>query len=86
MNMNIRTALLYRKNLATLIEESGIANLSPANSTYLSAAAPKPSIPPRLLCSACGYLGSYKCTRCAMPFCDRHCQALHNEVCERPLG
>ncbi|KII89747.1 hypothetical protein PLICRDRAFT_174584 [Plicaturopsis crispa FD-325 SS-3] len=81
---NIRSALVYRKNLATLIEESGIANLPQHVPTYLTAIAPPPREPPRLMCSVCGYWGHYKCKRCAMPYCDRNCEGVHNETrCER---
>ncbi|KAF9466536.1 hypothetical protein BDZ94DRAFT_1251156 [Collybia nuda] len=82
--MNVRTALLYRKNLTTLIEESNIASLSPSIPTYLtSQTAPSP-YPPRMLCSVCGYWGAYKCRRCVMPFCDRNCEGVHAETrCER---
>ncbi|EPQ52752.1 hypothetical protein GLOTRDRAFT_79912 [Gloeophyllum trabeum ATCC 11539] len=82
--MNVRTALLYRKNLTTLIEESGISSL-PANCpTYLTAVVPPPNEPPRLICSVCGYWGKYKCVRCAMPYCDLNCEAVHKETrCER---
>lgn len=98
-SMAIRTALLYRKNLATLIEESvclctrrvisaylpqGIASLPPQVPTYLTAVTPPPKEPPRLLCSVCGYWGKYKCKRCAMPYCDLNCEGVHNETrCER---
>ncbi|KAH7925470.1 hypothetical protein BV22DRAFT_1112265 [Leucogyrophana mollusca] len=83
-SMNVRTALLYRKNLATLIEEAGIAHLPPNVPTYLTAAAPPPQIPPRLLCSVCGYRGLYRCRKCAMPYCDLNCEGVHNETrCER---
>ncbi|KAI0925892.1 hypothetical protein AcW1_008203 [Taiwanofungus camphoratus] len=82
--MSVRTAVLYKKSLAVLIEESGIANLPPNVPTYLTAAAPPPREPPRLLCSVCGYWGKYKCKRCAMPYCDMNCEAVHNETrCER---
>ncbi|KAF6757196.1 hypothetical protein DFP72DRAFT_989510 [Ephemerocybe angulata] len=74
--MNVRTALLYRKNFATLIEESNIAGLTPS---YLTAAAPAPTYPPRLLCSVCGYLGAYQCRRCGMGYCDKNCEGVHNE-------
>ncbi|KAF9490784.1 hypothetical protein BDN71DRAFT_147120 [Pleurotus eryngii] len=82
--MNIRTAVLYRKNLSTLIEESHIAEYPSSVPTYLTAVSPPPRYPPRLLCSICGYWGQYKCKRCDMPFCDRSCEGVHNETrCER---
>ncbi|KAJ3732161.1 hypothetical protein DFJ43DRAFT_338372 [Lentinula guzmanii] len=82
--MNIRSALLYRKNLATLIEESGIASLPPSAPSYLTAVASPPKYPPRLICSVCGYWGQYKCRKCAMPYCDLSCEGIHIETrCER---
>ncbi|TFK49909.1 hypothetical protein OE88DRAFT_1713113 [Heliocybe sulcata] len=81
-SMNVRTAILYRKNLATLIQESGIAESS--GPTYLTAAVPPPKEPPRLICSVCSYWGKYKCKRCGMPYCDLNCEAVHDETrCER---
>ncbi|KAF8525821.1 hypothetical protein BU17DRAFT_74246 [Hysterangium stoloniferum] len=82
--LNVRGALLYKKNLQQLIEESGIANLPPTAPSYLTAAAPPPREPPRVLCSVCGYWGKYKCRKCTMPYCDLNCQATHNETrCEK---
>ncbi|KAL5525883.1 hypothetical protein ACEPAG_7221 [Sanghuangporus baumii] len=83
---NVRDALVYRKNLATLIEESGIARLPPSVPTYLTAVAPPPTEPPRLLCTVCGYWGRYKCRRCSMAYCDRNCEETHNDTrCERRM-
>ncbi|OAX37763.1 hypothetical protein K503DRAFT_692747, partial [Rhizopogon vinicolor AM-OR11-026] len=80
----VRTALLYRKNLATLIEESRITALPSHIPTYLTAAAPPPQVPSRLLCSVCGYKGAYKCKKCAMAYCDMSCESVHAETrCER---
>ncbi|EPT01351.1 hypothetical protein FOMPIDRAFT_124610 [Fomitopsis schrenkii] len=81
---NVRTAVLYKKNLDKLVEDSGIATLPPEVPTYLRAAAPPPREPPRLTCSVCGYWGKYKCRKCAMPYCDLNCEGVHNETrCER---
>ncbi|KDQ15882.1 hypothetical protein BOTBODRAFT_274832 [Botryobasidium botryosum FD-172 SS1] len=82
----IRRVLLYRKNLATLIEESGIADLPPEVPTYLTAAAPPSIVPPRAFCSVCGYWGHYRCQKCGLSYCDRSCEATHNETrCERRI-
>ncbi|KAK0204697.1 hypothetical protein DFS33DRAFT_680177 [Desarmillaria ectypa] len=82
--MNVRSALLYPKNLATLIEESNIASLPTSIPTYLTAQAPAPSYPPRLICSVCGYWGRYKCRKCALPYCDQNCESVHAETrCEK---
>ncbi|KAJ7671601.1 hypothetical protein DFH06DRAFT_1178109 [Mycena polygramma] len=82
--MNVRTALLYRKNFATLLDESNIASLPATVPTYLTAQSPAPTYPPRLICSVCGYWGRYKCRRCALPYCDLNCEGVHAETrCER---
>ncbi|KAL0954657.1 hypothetical protein HGRIS_003608 [Hohenbuehelia grisea] len=82
--MSVRTALLYRKNLSMLIEEADLAHYPPSVPTYLTAVTPPPSTPPRMICSVCGYWGRYKCRRCAMPYCDRSCESVHDETrCER---
>ncbi|GJJ08278.1 hypothetical protein Clacol_002488 [Clathrus columnatus] len=82
--LNVRGALLYKKNLSQLIEESGLPALPAGTPSYLTAVAPPPKVPPRVLCSVCGYWGKYKCRRCAMPYCDLSCQATHNDTrCEK---
>ncbi|KAF8920214.1 hypothetical protein CPB85DRAFT_617843 [Mucidula mucida] len=82
--MNVRTALLYPKSFATLIEESEIKDLPPTVPTYLTAACPPSKYPPRTLCSVCGYWGHYKCQKCALSYCDMNCESIHNETrCER---
>ncbi|KAI0319363.1 hypothetical protein OF83DRAFT_811425 [Amylostereum chailletii] len=84
--MNVRSAVLYRKNLATLIDQSGISTLPPHIPTYLTAAAAPPKESPRILCSVCGYWGSYKCMKCALPYCELKCRAVHDETrCERRI-
>ncbi|KAF8274740.1 hypothetical protein EI94DRAFT_1768573 [Lactarius quietus] len=83
-NMNIRTAILYRKNFATLIEESGLGNLPSSIPNYLNAAAAPSRKPTRPLCTVCGYWGNYRCKKCAMHFCGLDCQGVHDETrCER---
>ncbi|KLO13045.1 hypothetical protein SCHPADRAFT_915388 [Schizopora paradoxa] len=83
-SMHVRTALLYRKNFNTLLEESGISNLPDDTPTYLTAVSPPPVEPARLLCTVCGYWGRYKCRRCTMSYCDKNCEEVHNETrCER---
>ncbi|KAI9000518.1 hypothetical protein BD414DRAFT_511218 [Trametes punicea] len=82
--MNVRTAILYKKSLAVLIEESGIEQMPPGVPTYLRAVSSPSREPPRMLCSVCGYWGKYKCRRCAMPYCDMSCEGVHKETrCER---
>ncbi|KAF8072028.1 hypothetical protein FPV67DRAFT_1483581 [Lyophyllum atratum] len=85
--MNVRTALLYRKSLATLIDESNIASLPASIPTYLTALTAPSPYPSRSLCSVCGYWGAYKCRRCAMPYCDHNCESVHAEArCERRVA
>ncbi|KIP08066.1 hypothetical protein PHLGIDRAFT_23787 [Phlebiopsis gigantea 11061_1 CR5-6] len=82
--MNVRTAVLYKKSFTMLLDESGLASYPASVPTYLSAAAPPPKEPPRMLCSICGYLGKYRCKRCSMPYCDKNCEEVHDEArCER---
>lgn len=82
--MAVRTALLYRKTLATLIDDSGIASYPAHVPTYLTNVAPPSKRPPRLICSVCGYHGRYKCRKCCLAYCDLRCEATHNETrCER---
>ncbi|KIJ66661.1 hypothetical protein HYDPIDRAFT_174075 [Hydnomerulius pinastri MD-312] len=83
-SMNVRTAILYRKGLATLVEESGLSSLPPTAPSYLTASTSPSPFPPRILCSVCGYKGAYKCKKCAMPYCDLNCGQVHDETrCER---
>lgn len=98
-SMNVRTAILYRKGLAALIDESvsvlarlraaltphqGLASLAPTQSSYLTASAPASAVPPRMLCSVCGYKGAYRCKKCGMFYCDLRCGQVHDETrCER---
>ncbi|KAF8604565.1 hypothetical protein BDV93DRAFT_522273 [Ceratobasidium sp. AG-I] len=84
---NVRTILLYRKNLNTIIEQSGFGSLPRDTATYLTAAAPANTVPPRTLCSVCSYWGRYKCGRCAQPYCDLACRAVHTDTrCERRIA
>ncbi|KAM0748490.1 hypothetical protein T439DRAFT_327752 [Meredithblackwellia eburnea MCA 4105] len=81
----VRSLLLYRKTLATLIEESGINN-PPLNQqpNYLNCVAPPSKYPRLQLCSVCGYKGKYACQRCLLKVCDMGCKAVHDETrCER---
>ncbi|KAK7690613.1 hypothetical protein QCA50_005712 [Cerrena zonata] len=72
--MNIRTAVLYKKSFAQLLDESGISNLPSGTPSYLSASTPPPREPPRMICTVCGYWGKYRCRRCGMAYCDRNCE------------
>lgn len=107
---NVRTILLYKKNLNTIIEQSVSTPFSPflsphvglkfiisgyqalgslprGTATYLTAAAPASTVPPRTLCSVCSYWGRYKCGRCAQPYCDLGCRAVHTDTrCERRIA
>lgn len=79
--MNVRTAVLYKRPLKTLLLESNIPDSEPS---YFTATTPPSPYPPRLLCSVCGYKGIYKCKKCAMAYCDMNCGRAHDETrCER---
>ncbi|CAL1716804.1 unnamed protein product [Somion occarium] len=83
-SMNVRTAVLYKKTFSQLLDESGISGLPTDTPSYLTAISPPSREPPRMLCSVCGYLGKYRCRRCGMAYCDRNCEATHEETrCER---
>lgn len=83
-SMNVRTAILYRKGLAALVEESGISILPSTVPSYITATAPPSPYPARLLCSVCGYKGAYRCKKCAIPYCDMKCGQVHDDTrCER---
>lgn len=82
--MNVRTAVLYKKSFAQLLEESGLASYPAAAPTYLTATAPPPREPPRMMCTVCGYYGKYRCRKCGVAYCDQNCESVHEETrCER---
>ncbi|AAW44876.2 expressed protein [Cryptococcus deneoformans JEC21] len=70
---NVRRILYNKKSLKDWLDELPAEPVPP----YLSAIAPAPSIPPRRICSSCGYFGAYKCSRCAEWSCDRVCMEVH---------
>ncbi|SGY85322.1 BQ5605_C009g05752 [Microbotryum silenes-dioicae] len=83
-SMAVRSLLMYRKNLATLVDESGLSKLPPSTPTYLTASAPPSKRPPLQLCSVCGYKGTYGCMRCGQKYCSMGCRAIHDESrCEK---
>ncbi|WVR09290.1 hypothetical protein IAU60_006355 [Kwoniella sp. DSM 27419] len=73
MSANVRRVLYAKKGLKDWLDELPPDPLPP----YLSATAPPPVTPPRPLCSSCGYIGAYKCPRCAEWSCDRTCLETH---------
>lgn len=81
--MSVRNAILYKKTLDTLIQESDIDD---QECSYLTAQAPPSAYPPRSLCSVCGYWAKYTCMKCALRYCGLACRADHDErLCERRL-
>ncbi|WWD22590.1 hypothetical protein CI109_107083 [Kwoniella shandongensis] len=70
---NVRRILYGKKSLKDWLDELPPDPTPP----YLSAVAPPPYTPPRHLCSSCGYIGAYKCPRCAEWSCDRSCVEIH---------
>ncbi|KAF9517263.1 hypothetical protein BS47DRAFT_1380604 [Hydnum rufescens UP504] len=83
----VRRVLLYRKNLATLLEEfSSSMSSTSSGPTYLTAVAPVPPTPRRPFCSVCGYWGNYSCQKCGMHYCTISCRATHDETrCEKRI-
>ncbi|POY74941.1 hypothetical protein BMF94_1917 [Rhodotorula taiwanensis] len=82
--MAVRSLLMYRKNFATLLNESQLAEKPAEEPSYLTTAAPPSSRPPMFLCSVCGYKGKYTCARCGLRYCDIGCRQTHDESrCER---
>ncbi|BGP27886.1 hypothetical protein JCM10295v2_006864 [Rhodotorula toruloides] len=91
-SMAIRSLLMYRKNLAALLDESlspfplriNLSEAPPNQPNYLTAAAPPSRHPPAAICSVCGYTGKYACLRCGLKYCDIGCRTTHDESrCER---
>jgi hypothetical protein len=58
---------------ASLPSGKGAVNYRTAVST------PSP-LPPRKICSVCGFSGAYTCSRCGSRFCGIHCQDVHKET------
>ncbi|KAM0789855.1 hypothetical protein ACM66B_006701 [Microbotryomycetes sp. NB124-2] len=82
--MAVRSLLLYRKSLATLLEENEGEQFPKPTYTYMTAAARPSTFPPLQLCSVCGYKGKYVCGKCGMRFCDLGCKAIHEDNrCEK---
>ncbi|BGO95892.1 hypothetical protein NBRC10512v2_007600 [Rhodotorula toruloides] len=83
-SMAVRSLLMYRKNLAALLDESNLSEALPNQPNYLTAAAPPSRHPPLAICSVCGYTGKYSCLRCGLKYCDIGCRTTHDESrCER---
>ncbi|GAA6016006.1 hypothetical protein JCM10207_006835 [Rhodosporidiobolus poonsookiae] len=83
-SMAVRSLLMYRKNLSTLLNEADLSSLPKGQPTYLTVAAPPSKRPPLQLCSVCGYKGRYACLRCGVKYCDVGCKTTHDESrCER---
>ncbi|KAK8845638.1 hypothetical protein IAR55_006354 [Kwoniella newhampshirensis] len=70
---NVRRILYGKKSLKDWLDELPPNPIPP----YLFAVVPPPPTPPRPLCSSCGYIGAYKCPRCAEWSCDRVCMETH---------
>ncbi|GAA5952763.1 hypothetical protein JCM21900_005793 [Sporobolomyces salmonicolor] len=83
-SMAVRSLLMYRKNLATLLSEANLSQSPSAPPSYLTSAAPPSRFPALALCSVCGYKGKYACLRCGLKYCDVGCRTTHDESrCER---
>ncbi|EJU04604.1 hypothetical protein DACRYDRAFT_113990 [Dacryopinax primogenitus] len=75
----VRGLLLYRKNLQTLIDESGIKDLPQGTPSYLTVATPAPVEPAKRFCISCGYWGAYRCQKCGEDYCSKKCGEWHDE-------
>ncbi|KAL8292210.1 hypothetical protein RQP46_001676 [Phenoliferia psychrophenolica] len=62
----VRQLLLYRKTLATLVDESNLVSAPKSQWNYVTAVAPPSMFPPMHLCSVCGWKGNYGCPRCGL--------------------
>ncbi|KAK1921061.1 hypothetical protein DB88DRAFT_502072 [Papiliotrema laurentii] len=70
---NVRKILYAKKSLKDWLDELPSEPRPP----YLDAGAPEPAVPPRKLCSSCGYFGKYACPRCGEYSCDTVCLDVH---------
>lgn len=65
------------KPFKTLIQESGIANQSLEELSYLTSEMGPSRYPARRLCSVCGWRGLYRCNRCEVRYCGLQCLNVH---------
>uniref|UniRef100_A0A8C4R2X3 Zinc finger HIT-type containing 1 n=1 Tax=Eptatretus burgeri TaxID=7764 RepID=A0A8C4R2X3_EPTBU len=68
----------FRKTFETLLEEENLSVSVEPN--YLTACVPPSSLPPRHLCSVCGFLSPYTCVTCGMHYCCIHCLQTHHDT------
>lgn len=70
---------IYRFNAALneiAIDEEWSANVP----KYDEIAGAASTLPARSLCSVCGYVSAYTCTRCGALYCSRKCLRLHTDT------
>ncbi|WRT68755.1 uncharacterized protein IL334_005735 [Kwoniella shivajii] len=70
---NVRRILYNKKGLKGWLDELPQEPAPP----YVIAASVAPTTPARKLCSSCGYIGNYKCQRCAEWSCTLPCMEIH---------
>lgn len=70
----------WNKPLAIILDEEGPVGPATAPGGYFAIAALPDNTPPRQLCSICGYMGPYTCTRCMVRFCSIRCGTVHEET------
>eukprot|EP00270_Netrium_digitus_P017426 TRINITY_DN638_c0_g1_i1.p1 TRINITY_DN638_c0_g1~~TRINITY_DN638_c0_g1_i1.p1 ORF type:complete len:208 (+),score=46.15 TRINITY_DN638_c0_g1_i1:126-749(+) len=69
------------KSFAELLEEAKLDEMPPYVPSYCTAAiGPPRATISRPLCSVCGSLAPYTCTRCGTRFCSCRCLAVHTDT------
>ncbi|WWC63701.1 uncharacterized protein I303_106306 [Kwoniella dejecticola CBS 10117] len=70
---NVRRILYGKKSLKDWLDELPPDPPNP----YTTSTSPIPRNSRRKICSSCGYIGAYKCPRCAEWSCDKECMEVH---------
>jgi zinc finger HIT domain-containing protein 1 len=70
----------WNKPLAVVLDEEGPGGPAWEGGGYWAIAAAPGVRPARQLCSVCGNIAPYTCTRCAVRFCSLKCGTLHEET------
>jgi zinc finger HIT domain-containing protein 1 len=79
---NVRGIEKWNKSLQQALDEdlaSGVLKEGDKGSYFAISARPS-FMPPRRLCSVCGFEAPYTCTRCAVRFCSVRCGTVHEET------
>mmetsp|Transcript_5654 Transcript_5654/g.13673 ORF Transcript_5654/g.13673 Transcript_5654/m.13673 type:complete len:117 (+) Transcript_5654:191-541(+) len=72
----------HNKSITALLATVPEAELypDPRMPRYLDLEAPPSDVPPRPLCTTCGFFGKYTCVRCSARFCSVRCGNTHQET------